>query len=66
MSSALKMKIKEWKRWKSFSYKHFYESNMKDWSDLGNPMEDRNYKFVWRIRMNDVSDTIKEDENGKS
>ena len=32
---------------------------MKDWINLGNPMEDRNCRFAQRIRMTEVNDALR-------
>ena len=39
---------------------------MKDWSDLGGPMEDRNYRFVQRIMMTEVENALKRMKMGKT
>ena len=36
-----------------------YGNDMKDWIDLGNPMEDRNCRFAQRIRMTKVNDALR-------
>ena len=40
--------------WKSYFDKLFNGNNMKDSSDLGSPMEDRDLRFVQRIRMTEI------------
>ena len=39
---------------------------MKDCSDLGSPMEDRNYSFVRRIRMAEAENALKRMKMGKT
>lgn len=52
MSTALKMKIKmcqyknRLKRWKNYFNKLLNESNTKDWSVLGKPIGDRNFRVI--------------------
>ena len=55
--------IKE--RWKSYFDKLFNGNHMKNWSDLGDPMEDKNNRFVWRIRMTEVKDALRRMKMGK-
>ena len=55
--------IKE--RWKSYFDKFFNGNHMKNWSDLGDPMEDKNNRFVWRIRMTEVKDALRGMKMGK-
>lgn len=49
--------IKE--RRKSYFDKLFNGNHMKNWSDLGDPMEDKNCRFVRRIRMTEVKDALR-------
>ena len=61
MSSTLKMKINDEHikyGWTSYFDELFNGSDTKDWSDLSNPIEDRNRIFVRRIRMIDVMDAL--------
>jgi len=42
-----KGEIKE--RWKKYFDKLFHGSDTRSWSELHNPIKDRNCRFVWRI-----------------
>ena len=54
------------KKWKSYFDKLFNGSNMKHWSDLDNPMENGNHRFVRRIRMAEVKDALRRMKMGKA
>ena len=53
------------KKWKSYFDKLFNGNDMKDWSDLDNPMKDGNHIFVRRIRMAEVKDALRRMKMGK-
>ena len=54
------------KRWKSYFDKLFNGNNTKYWSKLSNPIEDRNCRFVRRIRMTEVKGALRRMKMGKA
>ena len=55
--SVKEEQIKE--SWKSYFDKLFNGNDMRDWSNLGNSLEDRNHIFLRRIRMTKVKNALR-------
>ncbi len=58
-----KEEIKE--RWKINFDKPFNGSDTRDWSELSNPIEDRNQRFVKKSRMTEAKDPLRRMKMGK-
>ena len=42
-------------------WKFFNASDMKDWSGLSHPIENRNHKLFWRFKITEVKDALRKE-----